>query len=147
MPGLGHRKGPGKLERRDLPQVALVVAPRAELMDRAAPQPELDPELDHQRQVAERQGLKRGHVRPGVPATAELLGEAGRRQPIVGEHPRPRQHLASVVVRGYLERLLELRPRQDLAHLGANRRVATVEQALERRRVELPRERGDRPSL
>jgi hypothetical protein len=70
---LGHREAAGQLERRDPAQVALVVALRAELLDRPAGQPELDTELDQQRKIAEPERLERGDVRsvggtlPGAP--------------------------------------------------------------------------------
>src|SRR5947209_13012551 len=45
---LGHREAPRKLERGGPLQVAFVMDLRAQLLDRAAPEPELHPELDQQ---------------------------------------------------------------------------------------------------
>ena len=49
---LGHRKAAGKLQRGSCLQVALVVMPGPELEDGATPQPELNAELDEQREVS-----------------------------------------------------------------------------------------------
>ena len=51
------------------------VAP-PQLVDRAAPQPELDAELDEQGEVAQRQGLERRDVRTRVVVPPELLRES-----------------------------------------------------------------------
>jgi hypothetical protein len=56
--GLGHREAAGELERRGRLQVALVMGAGAQLLDGAAPQAELDPELDQQGEIAKGQRLK-----------------------------------------------------------------------------------------
>src|SRR5579884_3303588 len=130
--GLGDRATGGQLARADLAQVALVVWARPDLLDRPTEQPELDPELDEQGQVAEPQALERRHVRARIVATAELRWEPRCGQPLADERLGPLQHPLAVLVGRHRDRRLELRTRQNLARLLAQRRIATVEHPLER---------------
>src|SRR5205823_2604431 len=95
--GLCHREAPGQLERGRRLQVALVVARRPQLLDGAAPQPELDSDLDQQREVTQRERLKAGHVRARVVATAQLLGKAWCGETYPGQLLAPLQHALAIL--------------------------------------------------
>ena len=127
---LGHGKAAGQLERRRRLQVALVVQARPELLDRATPQPELDPELDQQREVAEPDRLEAGDVGARIAVAAELDREAGRGQALGRERPHPLEHALAVLSGREPDRRLELGPAEDLEDLVAQRRIAAAEQRL-----------------
>ncbi len=142
--GLGHGKAAGDLEGGRGAQVALVVAFGAELLDRAAPQAELDAELDQQRQIAERDRLKAGHVGAGVAAPAVALGEAGRGQAAGGEGFRPGEDALPVVGGRQGGDRRELRLGEHRAQLLADVGVAAVQQALQRGWIKADVRRADR---
>jgi hypothetical protein len=71
--GLAHGEGSGQLERGDLIEVGLVVLARAQVVDRAAEEAELDPALDQEREVAVTERLE-GRDRRAHPAEAAELG-------------------------------------------------------------------------
>jgi hypothetical protein len=87
--GLGHREAARQLHRRDPAEVALVVLSRAEVKDGAAEQPELDPALDEQREIAERERLERGDRAADVVHAAELRRVAEPGAPVGGERSGP----------------------------------------------------------
>ena len=90
-------KQPGELEADDLREVALVVDGGAEVVDGAAPQPELDSELDQQREIRERQRLEHGDGRAGILRAADGLREPVRRQALVRERLAPFEHPLAVL--------------------------------------------------
>ena len=97
-----------------------MVAFSAQLLDGAAPQAELDAELDQQGEVAKGDGLKPGDVGAGIATAAVALREAGRGQALGGQRPRPLQDALAVLGGGQGDHRRELGSRHDLAQLTAD---------------------------
>ncbi len=74
--GLGHREAAHDLPGDQVGEVGVMVRLRAQLQDRSAEEPELDPDLDQHRQVTEREGLEGRDRGPDITAAAVLLGKS-----------------------------------------------------------------------
>ena len=139
VPGLGHREATHHLPGDQVGEVGVVVRLGAELQDRASEEPELHPDLDQHRQVAERQGLEGRDRRAEVTAAAVLLGEAHPGLPGRRHLDHEVAHSVPELVRrhrlGVLEDVGVLREvgAHQVAHLG----VPAVEQRPQRRDVDL----------
>jgi len=129
---LGHREAAGQLQLRDVLEVALVVLRRPEMLDGAAEEPELHPELDEQRQVSEGHRLEAGDVAADVATAAVLDGIAGGRLPARGEVHRPFEHLLAVLLERQVGAGSVALHGQPFAHPRADLGVRPVEEPLKR---------------